>query len=86
MWYDPTNKRDYASDPLSPFLFLLCMEELNGMIKKAERNGDIHSFSLCRKGSKLIHLLFADDSFLFYKATMEECGKELELLDMYEEP
>ena len=34
-------------DPISPFLFLLCTEGLNGLIKKAERNGDINGFSLC---------------------------------------
>ena len=52
-------------DPLSPFLFLLCIEGLNGLIKQAEVNGDICGFSLCRRGPKLTHMLFADDSLLF---------------------
>ena len=52
-------------DALSPFVFLFCTEGLNGLIKKAERNGDIHGFSLCRRGPKLTHLLFVDDSLLF---------------------
>ena len=69
---------------MSPFLFLLCTEGLNEFIKKAECNGDIHGFSLCRRGPKLTYLLFADDSLLFCKATMEECGKVLEILNMYE--
>ncbi|KAL0006673.1 hypothetical protein SO802_008175 [Lithocarpus litseifolius] len=72
-------------DPLSPFLFLLCTEGLNGLIKRAESNGEIHGFSLCRRGPKLTHLLFADDSLLFCRANMEECGKVLEILNMYEE-
>ena len=73
-------------DPLSLFLFLLCTEGLNGMIKKkAERRGEIHEYSLCRRGPKLTHLLFADDSLLFCRATMEECGKVLEILERYEE-
>lgn len=71
-------------DPLFPFLFLLCIEGLNGLIKRAESNGDIHGFSLCRKGPKLTHLLFEDDSLLFCRAIMEECGKVLEILEMYE--
>ena len=48
-------------------------------------NGDIHDFSLCRRGSKLTNLLFADDSLLFYSATMEECGKVLNMLSDYED-
>ena len=71
-------------DPLSPFLFLLCTEGLNGLIKRVECNGDIHEFSLCRRGLKLTHLLFADDSLLFCRSTMEECGKVLEILNKYE--
>ena len=72
-------------DPTSPFLFLLCTEGLNGMIKKVEGDGDIHGFSLCRRGPKLTHLLFADDRLLFCRATMEECGKVLDILNGYEE-
>ena len=71
-------------DPLSPFLFLLCTEGLNGMIKNVERNGDIHGFSLCRRGPKLTRLLFGDDSLLFCRATIEECGKVLKILEEYE--
>ena len=71
-------------DPLSPFLFLLCMEGLNGLIKHAKRNGDIHRFSLCRRGPKLTHLLFVDDSLLFCRSTEEECDKMLKILETYE--
>ena len=71
-------------DPLSPFLFLLCTKGLNGLIKHAERNGDIHGYSLCKRDPKLTHLLFADDSLLFCKATVEECDKVLHILESYE--
>ena len=35
--------------PLSPFLFLLCIEGLHGLINKAASNGDITGFRLCRQ-------------------------------------
>ena len=34
------------SDPLSPYLFLLCDMGLQGLLKKAEANGDIRGFYL----------------------------------------
>ena len=71
-------------DPLSPFLFL-CTEGLNGLIKKAKLQGDIHGYSLCRRGPKLTHLLFVDDRLLFCRTTMEECEKVMDILNMYEE-
>ena len=60
---------------LSPFLFLLCTEGLHALINNAANFGEITRFSLCRKGPKLTHLLFADDSLLFCRATAEECAK-----------
>ena len=46
--------------------------------------GDIHGFSLCKRGPKLTYLLFTDDCLQFCRATMEECSKVLEILNMYE--
>ena len=71
-------------DPLSPYLFLLCLEGLHRMIKKAANNGDIQGVSICRNGPKLTHLFFADYSLLFCRATTQECQKVLEILSSYE--
>ena len=71
-------------DPLSPYLFLLCLEGLHRMIKKTVDNGDIQVVSICQNGPKLTHLFFVDDSLLFCKATTQECQKVLEILSSYE--
>ena len=71
-------------DPLSPFLFLLCMEGLHALIKHLMRNEDIKGFSLCKRGPKLTHLFFADDSLLCCKSITEDCNNVLKLLGEYE--
>ena len=71
-------------DPLSLFHFLLSTEGLNGLIKNAELNVDIHGFSLCRRGPKLTHLVFAHDSLLFCRAIVKECANVLKILEAYE--
>ena len=57
-------------DPLSPFLFLLRTEGLNGLISQATHQGDIHVFSLSKRSPKLTHLLFPNDSLLFCRSTL----------------
>ena len=52
-------------DPLSPYLFLLCMEGFSALIKKAKNQGVIHGVSVTRAAPKVSHLLFADDSIVF---------------------
>ena len=70
-------------DPLSSFLFLLCTEGLNGLLNKAAHQGHIKGYSLCRNSSCLTHLLFVDDSLLFCRATLEECQRVLDILEVY---
>ena len=71
-------------DPLSPYLFLLCLEGLNGLIQHAVDGGQIEGFSLCRSSTKISHLFFADDSLLFCRARVEDVEAIQALLNLYE--
>ena len=71
-------------DPLSPYLFLFCVEGLNAILRSAATHGDIHGFSICRNGPKLTHLFFANNCVLFCRATLEECEKIQDILTCYE--
>ena len=71
-------------DPLSPYLFLLCTECLNGLIQHAVDGGQIEGFSLCRSNPKISHLFFADDNLLFCQAQVDNVGSIQALLNLYE--
>ena len=73
------------SDPLSPYLFLLCSEGLNQMLQAAAREDEIRGFSLCRNGPRISHLYFADDTLLFIRAVMGDLEKIQEILTLYEQ-
>ena len=71
-------------DPLSPYLFLLCSEGLHFLLHRATKARQILGVSICKKGPRLTHLFFADDSLIFCKASLVECQKIQDLLDCYE--
>ncbi|XP_010481092.1 PREDICTED: uncharacterized protein LOC104759918 [Camelina sativa] len=71
-------------DPLSPYLFIICKEVLIANIRKAESDKRITSIKVANKCPPITHLLFADDSLFFCKATKEECGAILDVLKNYE--
>ena len=71
-------------DPLSPYLFLFCVEGLNALLRKAVDDGYIHDFSISRRGPKFTHLFFVDDCLLFYRSFLTECDKIKDLLALYE--
>lgn len=71
-------------DPLSPYLFLFCVEGLSRAINQAEERKHIHGCKVSRSAPPVTHLLFADDSFLFFRADSAEANKVREVLDSYE--
>lgn len=72
-------------DPLSPFLFLLCAEGLSALLRKAESDRIITGATLSRRGPKILHLFFADDSLLFCKASLRESLALKDILHQYEQ-
>lgn len=59
-------------DPISPYLFVLCIERLSQLIQCATDQGLWKPICLARWGPKSSHLMFADDFVLFAEATMEQ--------------
>ncbi|XP_037496859.1 uncharacterized protein LOC105637737 [Jatropha curcas] len=59
-------------DPLSPYLFIICTEALSRLIQAKENAGAIHGIKIIRGAPTVSHLFFADDSVLFFKATIPE--------------
>ncbi|XP_021980533.1 uncharacterized protein LOC110876677 [Helianthus annuus] len=48
-------------DPLSPFLFVMAMEALSGIMKTADSTGLFKGIKITRDGPYLSHLIYADD-------------------------
>ena len=67
-------------DPLSPYLFIICIEGLYALLRKYDAKKWINGVKICRKAPVISHKLYADDSYLFCKAIPEEALKMRELL------
>lgn len=72
-------------DPLSPYLFLFCVEALSNILDRAAERGQISGCRISPSAPEITHLLFADDSFLFFKATREEVTRIKSILMSYVE-
>ncbi|KAH9656150.1 reverse transcriptase domain-containing protein [Citrus sinensis] len=73
----------HQGDPLSPYLFILCAEGLSALIRKNERAGLLHGVKVARGAPVVSHLFFADDCFLFFKATNSEAHVIKRILGVY---
>src|ERR1044071_6925654 len=57
-------------DPLSPLLFVICMEVLTRLIKKDTSSREFSYHQFC-ESTRLTHLMFADDIVLFCKGEIK---------------
>jgi hypothetical protein len=71
-------------DPISPYIFLICVEAFSALLQQAERKGFITDVPTSSKGPRLSHLFFADDSMIFYKANSVEWRRVMRILGIYE--
>ncbi|KAH9726440.1 reverse transcriptase domain-containing protein [Citrus sinensis] len=70
-------------DPLSPYLFIICAQGLSSLINHYERAGLLHGIRIARGAPCLTHLFFADDCFLFFKASDKEASVMKVALTLY---
>ena len=70
-------------DPLSPYLFLFVADGLSALIKRKTNSGALEELKICRNAPGISHLLFADDTLLFFKATAEQATEVKDVLETY---
>lgn len=59
-------------DPLSPYLFILCIEVLARLINRETDAGKIHGAKIATGAPGITKLVYADDVLLFYGAKISE--------------
>ena len=70
-------------DPLSRYLFLFVAEALSLLLQNACVNGTLKEFRLNKNAPGISHLLFANDSLLFFEATVEGATRVQDILRKY---
>lgn len=70
-------------DPLSPYIFTLCMEWLSKLIHQECEEGFWTPFTLGRGALSISHLFFADDLILFGEANKGTLESMINTLDLF---
>ena len=70
-------------DPLSPYIFILCMEFLGQLIEGKYSEKLWNPVKASRSGPSFSHLFFANDLLLFAKANQANCIAIREVLDTF---
>src|ERR1041385_2069388 len=70
-------------DPISPYLFLLAAESLSCLLNSQVGSPHLGGLKVAPSAPPINHLLFADDSLLFFKATSEGAHEVSNLLEIY---
>ena len=70
-------------DPLSPYIFVLCMEKLSHLIQSAIEIGAWKPIRSSQNGPLVSHLFFADDLILFAEASCSQARILKQCMDRF---
>lgn len=70
-------------DPLSPFLFILCLEVISRLLARSIDLGIIHGVPIAWGAQLVSHLMFADNLILFCRANCREARELATILRCY---
>ena len=73
----------HQGDPLSPYLFILCMEVLGALIEDKCKEKLWNPVKSSQSGPAFSHLFFTDDLMLFAKADRKNCIAIRDVLDSF---
>lgn len=71
------------SDPMSPYLFVMCTEILVQMLQQAEKEKKLTGLKVARSAPPITHILFADDSIFYCKERDEEISQVVRIIEEY---
>jgi hypothetical protein len=73
----------WQGDPLSPYLFLFIADGLSTLINRKVATVALRELVVCRNAPGVSHLLFADDTLLFFRASTDQAEVVKEILSTY---
>ena len=72
-------------DPLSPYLFIICADIFSTLMKHAQTSHLITGIKDAKTAPNITHLLFADDSLIFYQDTTKEARNLSKIFQKYQD-
>ena len=70
-------------DPISPYLFLLAAEGLSCLLNSRIQSSNLNGIKVAPSAPVVSHLLFADDSLLFFRANAENAQEINDVMNIY---
>lgn len=70
-------------DSMSPYLFVLCIEQLGLLIRESVAKGVWKSVLISQRGPEISHLMFVDDMVLFAEASMEQMSVIISIMNCF---
>lgn len=81
-WFKPS-RGIRQGNPISPLLFVLCIEQLSNLIEDLVLAGEWRVIKITKNRPVLKHLLFADDMLMFHEATSQQANTIKQSLDSF---